>query len=493
MTTKDLASKMWELYVSDTSRYILQNIKAYTTKNGLSLDIVERHLREEKTIGVLLGRAKLTKFLTFDVDYKEDWKAKRTTFNLVQCLLEDYYINSNHIHVSISGSKGYHVTLFFDGMIQYDELKPFYHEVLSKIDEDIHTVEFRPSGQGVKLPLSINRKTNKVCWFCDTFTLEPIPDKNYILSIEPMNLEDFKTATLDEIDPSSFVEGKDAIILTKEQGEETEALLEHIDIQGKTVDDLLLEIKNILDTNRLLYEGTRHRASYLIPIFLKEHSYTIEEAEDASLKVLLNTYDNHRSLIDKGTSREKVVNEARRLAKLVYEKDYTLGCKPKDVEITKGELLRIFQVKKLHHKKLLLSLLIHSKRHAKLEGSFYMTYSQLSKMGNTTDRGRLLKYLYELEGMELIQIVSHGELDHARTEVEGKPIRKPNVYKCLIVGDYEDEELNTRLIIKPEDSTELEDITVKLIDIEEFKKFKKAIKLPRVQSKILMEAYKKIV
>ena len=470
---KTAVTQMNDLYILWRGTHLQQFSSGYITqKRKLTDYVVEEHLKGNRTIGVKLGAQGLTKFLTFDVDYSGELdKAKEVTETIVCHLINYYGIPVEDIHVSFSGGKGYHVTLFFDGVIQDIALIPFYEEALRDLNLSNKKVEFRCSKQyGMKLPLSIHRKTNKFMNYCiynvtsGLLThLNKEDSFKYFVGIERQSLIDFRELILDELDVVEKISGK-PLIMKEKDAKEFEQVMSEINLDGKSIEDLNDEIRIILNNGRLTYEGTRHRITFLLSVFFKEQGYPEEDTLGLVSNVLMNTYNNKetRQLISAETTEEYMLREVRRLTKLAYERDYKFTTRRKDVWLNKEEILEVLDVKEYHLKKLLFTLLIHSKRYAKKDGTFYMAYSTMTHMGNTTDRGRLLKHIVSLEQIKKAQIISRDELDEIRTRVEGFPVKKPNVYKVTL--DSSDCESDEKIKLQSNSEMTLEAVTAMLID-----------------------------
>lgn len=448
---------------------------------------IEKHLQKKETYGIILGAGGLTKFLTFDVDIEgSPEEAREVTRELYRTLTEYYGLDEKEVHISFSGKKGYHVDLFFDKAVPYYSLLPLYEEILLKMDETKNRIEFRPSNQGVKLPLGINQATGNYCYFVDPVTFEPMNDSiEYLLGIEQMNYNDFKEFVLDEVvfeikepEPTEFT-------LEQHQGEEFESLINQMNLEGKSLDEIEQELVDVLTAGRLNFPNTRHRLSFLLPVFFNTQGVAQEEAEKQTMQVLVNTYENHPGFIDKATSKEKVMSEVKRLTKITYEKGYVLNDKTRSVQISKDEILQVLQVKKWHLKKLLLSLLIHSKRHAKEDGSFYMAYSVMTRMGNDTKRARLLQYLEELEALEQVEIVSRGVIDLAASRARSQVYYESNKYKVKVQSSKD-----SPTITLSATDVSLEEVIAELFPKEEAKKI-----LPKAQfyRTGLQKAYEKAI
>lgn len=482
---KKAVAQIENLYIAYSNRYLEQKKKAYIThkakksKQGkviipsLNSQHIEEHLKRNKTYGVLLdNKTGLTKFMTFDVDIADDLnEALLVTKNLYKLLTDYYGLDKEDVHVSFSGGKGYHIDLFFNEVIDYKSLLPFYEEVLKTLNETKKRIEFRPSGAGVKLPLGINQKTGNYCYFVDPDTFSPVDDGiSYLLSIKQMDYQEFKEFVLDDIEGNTT-----SFTLDLDEGKEFIELASQLNLEGKSLDEINQELTEVLQEGRLIFPDSRHRISWLLPTFFNTQGYEEEEACRQTLSVIINTYDNYKGFIDMNKSREYVIAEVRRLTKLVYKEGYTISNQRKEIEVSKAEVKQMLEVKKLHLKKLLFSLLIQSKRHAKQDGSFYMAYSVIERMGNTDNRTRALLYLQELEQLGHIEIVSRGVIDNERTKAENTVRYKPNEYRVTL-KEAETVEDKATIKIKATNELRLENIVPLFVPESEAKK-----KLPRKQ------------
>lgn len=478
-------AKMSQLYVLNRSSYLKQNADGYTTfkarKNKQDKYVVpplvdghiKNHLLKKETYGVILGSGGLTKFLTFDVDIEDNQdEAREVTRDLYQLLTNYYGLGKDEVHVSVSGSKGYHVELFFDKATPYYSLLPFYDEVLEKLGETKERIEFRPSKQGVKLPLSKNRKTGNYCHYVEPITLEPVKDSiKYLMSIEQMNYLEFKECVLDDVEVKLKEPEPTEFTLEQPDGEEFESLITQMNLEGKSLDEIEQELVDVLNAGRLTVPNTRHRISFLLPVFFNTQGVDKADAEKQTLNVLVNTFENYQGFIDKKTSKAKVISEVKRLVKITYEKGYTLSTRRRNVQISKDEILEVLSVKKWHLKKLLLSLLIHSKRYAKEDGTFYMAYSVMTRMGNDKNRTRLLQHLETLQEAGQVEIVSRGVIDLVATKANNMVTHEANRYKVNIKSNPESEKITLSA-----NEVCLEEVIASLLPKDEAKKI-----LPKAQ------------
>lgn len=481
--TKDrLVAQINDLYFMWRQTYLRQFPNNYITVKRTITDYqLREHVEQKKTYGVKLGDGGLTKFLAFDVDFKDDLEtAREVTSDLVKTLHDFYGIALDDIHIDFSGNKGYHVTLFFDKYIQDYSLLPLYYETLERIGRNEHEVEFRASSKyGMKLPLGINQQTKAFMCFCEyDYLTEQVThlDENasyeYFLQIQRINLSDFRELVLDDfkevrqagIKPQ--VKPKDTI-LSENEANDWQEVLSELNFNGKSIDELEKELKLVISSKHLTFKSSRHRVTLLLAIFFKEQGCEQDDTVSFINAIMLNTYDNYRHLISKETTKEFMLNEAVRLTKITYERDYKFTSKRKAVRIHKQEIDVILGLKELQLKKLALSMLVHAKRHTSnkkslAEQDFYMTYEQMERMGNTGTRSRLIKYQKQLDSLGLVYKTSTNKLDMTRTKDMKQPLSFPSRYKVL----FSDEKLHidSGLLLLSDDEIDLGRVVASFYD-----------------------------
>ena len=443
MNSAIVAERLLKLYFVNKSSYIEQykdkqgRVKYTHHKRRITLDDMIAHVEHKRTLGVVVDKTTgLTNFMAFDVDTQDN--AYDDTLELVELLVTYYGIDQQFIYVSNSGSKGYHVELFFNEAIQWQALEPFYLEVINKLGKTKKEVELRPTANGLKLPLSINRKTSNLsllCLFTSDFTglilLNQEESVKRLLNAKQIDLDEFKEFVLDEVDTFTIEQSK---------ATQTIEVTSDMNFSGRLEGDQVEEIKAVLAENRLIYPNSRNRMTWLLPVFLKQMGYSYEESEKVTLNVLTNTYENYEGFIDKDTSYDKVVKEVVRLNKQAFEKNYVIKDALNDVAIYKSDIKQILEIKRLPLKKMALSMLILSKRYAGEDNVFYASYSTLIKMGNVDKNGTLKKYMQELEQLGLLEIVSSNVIDTVRSKAENQVIKKPNQYKVHFAEPVTDDD-----------------------------------------------------
>lgn len=403
---KQLVQQLNELYVMERKKMIKQTATGYVTIKGtekspypLVDNILERHVRQEITIGVYSGKY-LTKVIGFDVDMKEH--SAVATQELVRTLTDVYGLDLENILVSFSGSKGYHVDVFLNKAMALEKAKQFYHLVLQETGYNFTEIELRPTaGQGYKLPLSVHRKTGKVACIVDSLTLVVQPREAIF------NVIKADTESLLELLPEQ-VTGRNELTLDATTAEQFEDTLDGMKMFIPT--DYRESMAKILTEGTLLYKDSRNNSTFFLSIFLKEQGYSETETAGITAGIIENTFKYKRDLIDVATTQEFAVKECYRIAKVVFERDYSITeHKAKPIRIYKEDILLTLQPKRKELRQLLFSMICHGKRYAAKDGSFYMAYSVMTKVGNSKDRGQLSKATKKLEEQGLINVIQRNK------------------------------------------------------------------------------------
>lgn len=442
---------------------------------------IQSHLEGKSTIGVF-GQSMHSKFLTFDVDFKHDiqlgkWYALKTVYALMEL-----GIKQDDIHVSFSGNKGYHVDLYFDKPIALDKLNRFFQLTMKDLglervfkDNRVYefrnaegAIEFRPIGikVGVKLPLSIHKKTGKRCWYVDIYNrFTPYESVDYVLSIEQMD--------------SDVIE----MILEENEG----ALVEYVEVQETkshieenykplpiykvgVSEEETIEAYEQLESEGLKYKGSRHNSSFKLARYYRYLGYTQEETVQA-----LNSWISEQDTRMYDTPIQDCFADNVKIADYIFENQISIVQEKDYITVSYNEMVEILKAKKKNNKLTLFAMMIHSKRYADKQGVFYMSQNQLTyATGLKEDNSRA--NVDKLEEQGLISIVARNQ------KQQGTYMKKPNKYKLNIAmegvqavdvsvdGDLE-EQFNSTL--------------VSLIPLDELKKA-----LPRRHYEEMRELYK---
>src|SRR5699024_8312398 len=145
-------------------------------------------------------------------------------------------------------------------------------------------------------------------------------------------------------------------------------------------------VKTILEENRLIYTNSRHQMTYYIAMYLRDIGYERESTKEVIKKVMLNTFRETPALIE--SSLEHTLSEIEKIVNITYKKGYTLTkTNVRSVKVFEDEVLDVLDLRNMTLMKLYLSHLVHAKRYAK-EDKYYMSYSVMTRMGNTKNRPR---------------------------------------------------------------------------------------------------------
>lgn len=433
---RELIHKMNELMISNRKKYIvMKDDGSYRTiafNNFRLVDsTLEKHLSGEKTIGIFSGNY-LTKFICFDVDTKSN--SERDTRHLVNTLVEEHNINRNDIYISLSGNKGFHVEIYLDKCITLKLARKFYEHVLSNAGFNSRKVELRPTNnQGLKLPLGIHKKTGKRCWYVDQHTYKPIENFDYILNIKPISAEYF------ELEYSNV----EPIILDKSDAIVVQESINSLNINIADIENNLRKVKTILEEGVIHHSGTRNDATLALAIYLKTQGYDKDIIISKIKDIMLRSKRNLRTIT---SSEDTIINETVRIVDVTFKYDYKLAYTDKEVKIYRDEVENLLNIKEKHLKQLYLIHLIASKRYAKQNGTYFLTYEFMSRMGATKNRLRLADYILELEKREYLEVINKKVWDIDLLYSKGEFRYKPNVYrvKKIVTSDSDIDSITIR-------------------------------------------------
>ena len=254
------ACQLAELYVFERGKFtMMRDGKVFMPKNGdVPMKLTNGHLRGHLlgtcTVGVFAGQYS-SKFMTFDVDAGGEEMVRKLLAAIEQVTAQAGYPGGSlldYVHVSFSGRKGYHVDIFFDGLVYNRNLKKFYDAVISAGRLSSRQIEFRPtSSQSIKLPMGTHQETGRHCSFLDRKTLLATTDPDYVYNINRISADWFNqwAGTLEDKRGVFNMSG---------------------DIIRKTLD--LGELPQLEAT------GTRHDTMMEIALSCKRAGYTREES-----------------------------------------------------------------------------------------------------------------------------------------------------------------------------------------------------------------------
>lgn len=381
----------------------------YCIHDKLILD----HFLKKKTIGVFSG-LQGGKFICFDIDVKNDMeKAKELARELIDFFLIDMAFEKEELLVSYSGNKGYHVEIFFNlpkkdkgestNLIPNDKIRKFYQVVIEMMNVQTNFIELRPTPQqGVKLPLSIHRQTNKKCFLVDPLTLEEVSDDK-LFTVQKV---DFKRI---EENLNEFIEVFDLKREVEVSNHKKESAQDNSPYKVSTFKEDFSEEKAIetLKRGHLTVPGTRHNQTLAMAVFLNTQGNDLDVISNTVCQIIEKTFDYHREILDPNWTKESLMKETKRIVNLTWDKEWKFAHPENPVFLSKEEILWTLQPNRIPARQMALVLLIHAKKYAKEDGIFSLTYDkQMHEMyGLPKNRQQNLFTIVELERLKMAEII----------------------------------------------------------------------------------------
>ncbi|KLV28664.1 TOTE conflict system archaeo-eukaryotic primase domain-containing protein [Priestia megaterium] len=432
-----IIDQLTRLYVAEDGRYLVQ-LKSgkYSTRkagfneraDGRKFDVprlgrehIVNHVQGKRSIGVFATKDNKSKFMTFDLDFENDWNmvkwiGYRIIFTLVECGVPE-----EHIHVSFSGNKGIHIDLLFDNLIDVPTLKRFREHVLqiADIDTDIHSkIEFRPAQQGVKIPLCRHLKTGNWCTFRDPFDIDRELNDEYVLQIEPMDADLFMENVIGRINDEyelEPVESNEPIepIKPVEPLNDREIIEQSKQYKPNPIEshgvgvDREITVKTYLKywNDGFPTKGTRHNITFVIANMWREHF----NYDESTVMEMMVEWIQRQPQSSMNTPMAEAVEDTKNIVRDVFKNRYSFLKERTHISFSVTELRTILTATNSKgkaltpkQKTLLFALLGHSKRHG--DGIFYMTYDQMTEATEIKKREHLMNAITEFESVGLIHI-----------------------------------------------------------------------------------------
>ncbi|GLB61789.1 MULTISPECIES: helix-turn-helix domain-containing protein [Bacillaceae] len=420
-----VVEKMKQLFITVRYKYIKLNedgsyhtFNIYNNDKHVSLNdgFLKSHILQKSTYGIFCRKIH-TKFITFDVDVPFIPEAKKVVLALYESL-NTLGIPTDKIFTSWSGTKGYHVDVYFSEEIPYNSMKVLFNAAVSitynLLDGKINgKIELRPTPtKGLKLPLSINHKnrdkSSNVCWYVDVqnnFTT--FQSFDYFLSIEPMNAE----IVMDLI--SDLQEDDEEVPNIESESKELDnTALGNLDLSEDTLDSLADLYKN-----GLRKPGTRNAVTCKMAVYLN----TLKESKSECEQKLRQWMERQDRAFFK-TPLEECFKEIARIVNLVYKKNVVFSKGLTKIIVSRSEMLTLYQYPKKFHKTLF-ALFIHSKRFADRNNEFFMTYEQIA-LGAKCSVKTAINHIKILEQENIIRIARSPKYLRGN-----KPESHPNFYE----------------------------------------------------------------
>ena len=273
---------------------------------------------------------------------------------------------------------------------------------------------------------------------------------------------------------------EDEVPLLFRNSEGIEQALEHEDVTLlKNQEGNKLRFNFCYENDILLTEDTSLKGTKVN--LTEQYGAQQEDVVNHITNIMLTSKQEHATV---SSSDNFIKSETKRIVNVIYKYNYKLIKKNRHVEIYKQEVLDILSIKEKPLKQLYLIHLVQSKRHAKANGTYFITYDTMIDMGSTKNRKSLFKYMRQLEERGFLEIVERKVWDVDRLKTEGKSVYKPNLYKVKKIVTSEDDV--DSITIKDNQGLDLDkflkSLTEHFTDIE-LKNF-----LPRKQYERVMKA-----
>lgn len=428
-----IIDKLFEFYLIQHIHYLVQmKDGSFITRNNrnkpLRLHHLQSHLSGKKPIGTFAGTY-LTKFICFDIDYRNPQTAKWVTYKITHTLDE---VGLHNYAVSYSGTKGYHVELFYDKAISVEASRRFFEFIVLKADLSAvegGEVEFRPSAtQGVKLPLGVHQKTGNYCGFCT------VDDGLRVMDREESGAHFLALKKTDHAAVLAIIADEHAYD-SRAAGDMENAISRHkpLAIYDQSESYTLAHAADRYYTG-LTGPGQRHK-SFLLLARLMNHN-GVERPEAITAITDWFAWQDTRYYTSDWAF---CIRDIRECVDFVYEANQTLLVEQRDLTVTFAEVDAIIRrCPQKNQKALTYALLVHSKRWAGDGGVFYMTGNQMAVAAGIDDNtaGRQIN---KLERLGVIEIVSRNQRQ------KGTVRKKPNFYRMTLY-DGEDAKDNRFLV-----------------------------------------------
>jgi hypothetical protein len=413
--------------------------------------LIENHVNGKNTYGVFADVHGYTPFMFFDFDFKDNWTECKWYYYRVRQALIECGIPAENIHVTDSGNKGLHLELFFTAPVHYKTAQQLYYYALhvAELTEMADKIEFRPTDkQGAKMPLGINQVTKRKCLFLSPDNVENVLPIEYAYNVAKLDTALLNSVLERLVDTYGSVEqykpkSKRATVTTpakrKKVLDEQEVIekateqfisrTKALNIYGVGEDEeVTADYYNNLLQNGIRVKGSRDNDTFMLAIYLKSYyGMSLKDVKDTLTEWILK---QPQSMYD--TPHDQVVAKTVEKVEKVFKYDYALTFAQRELTISVAELQTILTAKKADgknftpkQKTVLFAMLMHSKRYATTEGTFYMTYDQLTQATGISNR-RILK-----QTIDMLTEVGLVAVHRGNAKQEGTFKKLPNIYEVL--------------------------------------------------------------
>lgn len=406
---------------------------------------IKAHVRQKRTVGIYTADEKKNCFLTFDIDVDDTEIVEKIweTLNI-------FGIKDEQILASWSGNKGYHISVFFKELINKIDIQKFFNIIIReanlecfKRDNDADVVECRgASFQGVKLPLSLNKKNAakyiKVKTYDDYKEQQELGRGNFCYLINKYGGEIdtlSKIESMEKVDINlinTIIEDYHEELTFENEIEELEdefkGVIEDVDIDeiANNKEDIMASAKSLL--TKPIKPRMRHKTLLIIAIYNKTRGFTCVENEEFLIDFSYARKDQFK------TSLKENNEEIKRMLNTIYNSPsafkYKMAATPKDIYFSKEDICEILSLRNKALQKMYFLIMLHFKMYADFSGKeFYLGYDRIRRALKVNE-GVIAKRLIKLQELGKIEFIRKGEWDDPFKEGgKMKRHKKPNIYE----------------------------------------------------------------
>lgn len=405
--TEDYYNKCQEIlntYITYRKKYLIQKEKDYLTVFATISDWnIEQHIKGNRTVGIFVNS--ISKFLTFDIDLKvkgKEWEqySKWILYKVIDALQSEGL--GQYLNISFSGNKGYHIDLIFDNPIKTEVLKRFGEYIIKKYQlNDIRVnnkliaeVELRGcNAQGVKLPLGLNKKSQKYMYYLDD-DLKQVTQKELLtFNLKVVNVDTLYNLYSSALDENIEVNTKAIINTKKPPGEKTELNYDKNELDFVVQNEMLKD------------KGTRNNIIYLVALWCNSHKLSKDEAIEKLYRIIENT---PQELYQDKTSLEWKYKECNTVIEKVYANNLVLFDE-KQVGLNTDILEFIMQsCKTLKQMNIFLCHLYHCLKWGNDEGIYFLSENRICSYAGVKKRDTVINLNNELINLGILEVVEKG-------------------------------------------------------------------------------------
>lgn len=300
MSDYEVASRLMDLYCFNREkyRYMFRNkdgeAQYMSVDKPLTVEVLFKHLSGKMTVSVCGGRID-TVFSTFDIDEPGLDKVR-----LVVNKLAELGVPRDKMYISTSGNKGHHVDIFYDKPIYKSHGAKLFEEMMrDPALADVKVEYFPTHDRCIKIPLGINYKSGRRCWYLDQETLEEIQNNEYVLGIQKWSAEECGRIVYDINKKRKLADIEEAKVNAAERAEKKKEVKERAVMPSYASKDPVLTA-----------QGERHKLMLSKAVYMRCTGSNEDEIYEGIME-----WAHRQNPCYIGSSWEEVEKDARGIAK----------------------------------------------------------------------------------------------------------------------------------------------------------------------------------